>query len=49
VHKRLASDVFGDQTSWQTRELLDSALTDPGFYFDACVQVHMTARAYPPN
>jgi len=43
VHKRLVSDVFGDQTSWRTRELLDSALADPGFYFDACAQVHMTS------
>jgi 2-polyprenyl-6-methoxyphenol hydroxylase-like FAD-dependent oxidoreductase len=43
VHKRLLSDVFGDQTSWRTRELLDSALADPGFYFDACAQVHMTS------
>jgi 2-polyprenyl-6-methoxyphenol hydroxylase-like FAD-dependent oxidoreductase len=43
VHKRLVSDVFADQTSWRTRELLDSALADPGFYFDACAQVHMTS------
>jgi 2-polyprenyl-6-methoxyphenol hydroxylase-like FAD-dependent oxidoreductase len=43
VHKRLVSDVFGGQTSWRTRELLDSALADPGFYFDACAQVHMTS------
>jgi 2-polyprenyl-6-methoxyphenol hydroxylase-like FAD-dependent oxidoreductase len=43
VHKRMVSDVFGDQTSWRTRELLDSALADPGFYFDACAQVHMTS------
>jgi 2-polyprenyl-6-methoxyphenol hydroxylase-like FAD-dependent oxidoreductase len=43
VHKRLVSDAFGDQTSWRTRELLDSALADPGFYFDACAQVHMTS------
>jgi 2-polyprenyl-6-methoxyphenol hydroxylase-like FAD-dependent oxidoreductase len=25
VHKRLVSDAFSDQTSWRTRELLDSA------------------------
>jgi 2-polyprenyl-6-methoxyphenol hydroxylase-like FAD-dependent oxidoreductase len=43
AHKRLVSDVFGDQASWRTRELLDSALADPGFYFDACAQVHMTS------
>src|SRR5580692_11144474 len=43
VHKRLVSDAFKDQTSWRTRELLDSALADPGFYFDACAQVHMTS------
>ncbi len=42
VHKRLVSDAFRDQTSWRTRELLDSALADPDFYFDACAQVHMT-------
>jgi 2-polyprenyl-6-methoxyphenol hydroxylase-like FAD-dependent oxidoreductase len=41
VHKRLLSDAFADQTSWRTRELLDSALADPDFYFDACAQVHM--------
>ena len=43
VHKRLVSDAFSDQTCWRTRELLDSALADPGFYFDACAQVHMTS------
>jgi 2-polyprenyl-6-methoxyphenol hydroxylase-like FAD-dependent oxidoreductase len=43
VHKRLVSDAFRDQTSWRTRELLDSALADPDFYFDACAQVHMTS------
>jgi 2-polyprenyl-6-methoxyphenol hydroxylase-like FAD-dependent oxidoreductase len=43
AHKRLVSDAFGDQTSWRTRELLDSALADPDFYFDACAQVHMTS------
>ncbi len=41
--KRLVSDAFRDQTSWRTRELLDSALADPGFYFDACAQVHLTS------
>jgi 2-polyprenyl-6-methoxyphenol hydroxylase-like FAD-dependent oxidoreductase len=43
VHKRLVSDAFRDQTAWRTRELLDSALADPDFYFDACAQVHMTS------
>jgi 2-polyprenyl-6-methoxyphenol hydroxylase-like FAD-dependent oxidoreductase len=43
VHKRLVSDAFEDQTSWRTRELLDSALADPDFYFDACAQVHMAS------
>jgi 2-polyprenyl-6-methoxyphenol hydroxylase-like FAD-dependent oxidoreductase len=41
VHKRLVSDAFRDQTAWRTRELLDSALADPDFYFDACAQVRM--------
>jgi 2-polyprenyl-6-methoxyphenol hydroxylase-like FAD-dependent oxidoreductase len=41
--KRLVSDAFSDQTFWRTGELLDSALADPGFYFDACAQVHMTS------
>ena len=43
VHKRLVSDAFRDQTAWRTRELLDSALADPDFYFDACAQVHMAS------
>ena len=43
VHKRLVSDAFRDQTAWRTGELLDSALADPDFYFDACAQVHMTS------
>ena len=43
AHKRLVSDAFSDQTSWRTRELLDSALADPDFYFDACAQVQMTS------
>jgi len=41
AHKRLVTDVFGNQTSWRTRELLASALADPDFYFDAGAQVHM--------
>jgi 2-polyprenyl-6-methoxyphenol hydroxylase-like FAD-dependent oxidoreductase len=43
VHKRLVGDAFADQKSWRTRELLDSALADPDFYFDACAQVHMAS------
>ena len=43
AHKRLVSDAFRDQTSWRTRELLESALADPDFYFDACAQVRMTS------
>ncbi|MFF3335488.1 FAD-dependent monooxygenase [Streptomyces sp. NPDC002888] len=41
AHKRLISERFGDDESWRTRELLDSALTDPDFYFDALGQVRM--------
>jgi 2-polyprenyl-6-methoxyphenol hydroxylase-like FAD-dependent oxidoreductase len=41
AHRRLISDAFKNQTSWRTRELLDSALADPDLYFDACAQVHM--------
>jgi 2-polyprenyl-6-methoxyphenol hydroxylase-like FAD-dependent oxidoreductase len=41
--KRLVSDAFRDQTFWRTGELLDSALADPDFYFDACAQVQMTS------
>lgn len=40
-HKRLVSDVFAGDSSWRTKELLDSALSDPDFYFDALSQVHM--------
>ena len=40
-HKRLLSQVFGDDTSWRVQELLAGALTDPDFYFDALSQVHM--------
>ena len=43
AHRRLISDAFKNQTSWRTRELLDSALADPDLYFDACAQVHMTS------
>ncbi|MFB4283989.1 FAD-dependent monooxygenase [Nonomuraea sp. MTCD27] len=40
-HKRLVGRAFAGQASWRTRELLDSALTDPDFYFDALGQVRM--------
>ncbi|MEJ3748641.1 FAD-dependent monooxygenase [Actinomycetes bacterium KLBMP 9797] len=40
-HKRLLRDVFGGITTWRTRELLDAALADPEFYFDALCQVQM--------
>ena len=40
-HKRLVADVFAGDSSWRTKELLDSALSDPDFYFDALSQVHM--------
>ncbi|QNE22113.1 FAD-dependent oxidoreductase [Kribbella qitaiheensis] len=41
AHKQLISDVFGDDTSWQTKKLLHAALADPDFYFDALGQVQM--------
>ncbi|NGN64140.1 FAD-dependent oxidoreductase [Streptomyces sp. A7024] len=40
-HKRLIGERFADDTSWRTRELLESALADPEFYFDALGQVRM--------
>ncbi|WP_329368588.1 FAD-dependent monooxygenase [Streptomyces sp. NBC_01483] len=40
-HKRLIGERFADDTSWRTRELLESALADPDFYFDALGQVRM--------
>jgi 2-polyprenyl-6-methoxyphenol hydroxylase-like FAD-dependent oxidoreductase len=43
VHKQLLSDAFKNQTSWRTRELLNEALADPDFHFDACAQVRMTS------
>ncbi|MGW2822674.1 FAD-dependent monooxygenase [Streptomyces sp. NPDC001443] len=42
-HKRLISERFAGDRSWRTRELLDSALADPEFYFDALGQVRMTS------
>ncbi|MER7209418.1 FAD-dependent monooxygenase [Streptosporangium sp. NPDC000239] len=42
-HKRLISEAFGRESSWRTRELLDAALADPDFYFDALGQVRMNS------
>ncbi|NJP91018.1 FAD-dependent oxidoreductase [Nonomuraea sp. FMUSA5-5] len=42
-HKRLVSEAFAGEAAWRTRQLLDSALADPGFYFDALGQVRMTS------
>ncbi|SPL88680.1 unnamed protein product [[Actinomadura] parvosata subsp. kistnae] len=42
-HKRLVSEAFAGEAGWRTRQLLDSALTDPGFYFDALGQVRMNS------
>ena len=39
AHKRLISERFGHDRSWRTPELLESALADPAFYFDALAQV----------
>ncbi|MFI7144143.1 FAD-dependent monooxygenase [Nonomuraea sp. NPDC050022] len=40
-HKRLIGEAFGDDPSWRAGELLDTALADPDFYFDALGQVRM--------
>ncbi|MFC4909328.1 FAD-dependent monooxygenase [Actinomadura gamaensis] len=40
-HKRLVGEAFADQPWAPARGLLDAALADPGFYFDALAQVHM--------
>ncbi|KOX11488.1 FAD-dependent monooxygenase [Streptomyces sp. NRRL B-3648] len=42
-HKRLIRERFAGDSSWRIRELLDSALTDPEFYFDALGQVKMSS------
>ncbi|MGI8331777.1 FAD-dependent monooxygenase [Actinomadura scrupuli] len=39
--KRLISDAFAAEPSWRISELLDTALADPDFYFDALSQVQM--------
>ncbi|MEU6780436.1 FAD-dependent monooxygenase [Nonomuraea angiospora] len=40
-HRTLLKEAFGDETSWRVRELLDGALADPDFYFDALSQVRL--------
>ncbi|MEV0269298.1 FAD-dependent monooxygenase [Hamadaea sp. NPDC050747] len=40
-HKRLVREAFGKDRSWRIPELLDAALADPEFYFDALSQVKM--------
>ncbi|GAA1090790.1 FAD-dependent monooxygenase [Kitasatospora arboriphila] len=42
-HKRLIGERFAGDGAWRIRELLDSALADPEFYFDALGQVRMTS------
>ncbi|WP_051451889.1 FAD-dependent monooxygenase [Actinospica robiniae] len=43
AHKRLVREAFGPQPPWHISRLLDGALADPEFYFDAAAQVHMTS------
>ncbi|MEV6387413.1 FAD-dependent monooxygenase [Nocardia xishanensis] len=40
-HKRLVRERFAGGRAWRTAQLLDSALADPEFYFDALAQVRM--------
>ncbi|KPI15407.1 monooxygenase FAD-binding protein [Actinobacteria bacterium OV450] len=40
-HKRLVTEAFADQPWQPARGLLDAALADPDFYFDALGQVQM--------
>ncbi|WP_371680787.1 FAD-dependent oxidoreductase [Streptomyces sp. NBC_01276] len=40
-HKRLVTEAFADQPWQPTRGLLEAALADPEFYFDALGQVRM--------
>jgi 2-polyprenyl-6-methoxyphenol hydroxylase-like FAD-dependent oxidoreductase len=40
-HKRLLSVAFGGEKTWRIKQLLDTALADPDFYFDALSQVRM--------
>lgn len=43
AHKRLLAAEFAGETAWRTGDLLESALADPEFYFDALAQVHLPA------
>jgi 2-polyprenyl-6-methoxyphenol hydroxylase-like FAD-dependent oxidoreductase len=40
-HKALVRGAFASDTSWRIPQLLDAALADPEFYFDALSQVRM--------
>jgi 2-polyprenyl-6-methoxyphenol hydroxylase-like FAD-dependent oxidoreductase len=40
-HKALVREAFANDASWRVPQLLDAALADPEFYFDALSQVHM--------
>jgi 2-polyprenyl-6-methoxyphenol hydroxylase-like FAD-dependent oxidoreductase len=40
-HKALVREAFGREKSWRVPQLLDAALADPEFYFDALSQVHL--------
>ncbi|MCX5214342.1 FAD-dependent monooxygenase [Kitasatospora sp. NBC_00240] len=42
-HRRLVTEAFADQPWQPARGLLEGALADPDFYFDALGQVHMDA------
>jgi 2-polyprenyl-6-methoxyphenol hydroxylase-like FAD-dependent oxidoreductase len=42
-HKRLIRHAFAGDTSWRIKDLLNTALTDPDFYFDSLSQVRMDA------
>lgn len=40
-HKALVRQAFANDASWRVPQLLDAALADPEFYFDALSQVHL--------
>jgi 2-polyprenyl-6-methoxyphenol hydroxylase-like FAD-dependent oxidoreductase len=40
-HKALVRQAFGNDVSWRVPRLLEAALADPEFYFDALSQVRM--------
>jgi 2-polyprenyl-6-methoxyphenol hydroxylase-like FAD-dependent oxidoreductase len=40
-HRQLLRDAFAGETAWRVPELLQTALADPGLYFDALAQVRM--------